>query len=130
LYFLESSAVASYEVRVRTRFEAAHHLTSYRGAEEPVHGHSWVVEAEVSGPRLNDEGYLVDFVELKTHLDVLAGRLHYRDINTVAPFDELSPTAENLARWFHSELQSGLEGATVTAVTVWEAPECAVTFRP
>jgi len=122
--------VASYEVRVRARFEAAHHLTAYRGAEEPVHGHSWVVEAEASGPRLNDEGYLVDFVELKSLLDELAGRLHYRDINTVAPFDELSPTAENLARWFHSELQAGLEGAAVTAVTVWEAPECAVTFRP
>ncbi|MFP3940407.1 MAG: 6-carboxytetrahydropterin synthase, partial [Thermoanaerobaculia bacterium] len=30
-----------YLLRVRHRFEAAHHLTSYKGSPEPVHGHSW-----------------------------------------------------------------------------------------
>ncbi len=30
-------------LEVASRFEAAHHLRSYRGAPEPVHGHSWRV---------------------------------------------------------------------------------------
>src|SRR4029077_21274493 len=51
-----SSSLPSYLLRVRARFEAAHHLTSYRGAPEPNHGHSWQVEAARAAGELDGEG--------------------------------------------------------------------------
>jgi 6-pyruvoyltetrahydropterin/6-carboxytetrahydropterin synthase len=129
--------MARYELLVRSRFEAAHHLTAYRGAPEPVHGHSWQVEARIVSPELGTEGYAVDFVEIQSRLEALVGRFRHGDINTVTPFDRISPTAERLAEWFHGELASWLEkhrdsgsarGARVASVTVWEGPDCSATF--
>lgn len=121
--------MASYEVRVQSRFEAAHHLTSYRGSPEPVHGHSWLVQAVVATDRLDEEGMVFDFIELKRHLDGLAARLHHRDINTVPPFDQRSPTSENLATWFFDELHDQVSGARLLAVSIWEGPDCCATYR-
>jgi 6-pyruvoyltetrahydropterin/6-carboxytetrahydropterin synthase len=120
----------SYLLRVRSRFEAAHHLTLYRGAAEPVHGHSWRVEAELETPDLDGEGMAYDFVAVKRALDELAARLDHRDINTVPPFDALSPTTERIAAWFFTELAARLSGAPLTALTVWEGPDCSATYRP
>ena len=80
-----------YELLVRARFEAAHHLTAYRGAPEPVHGHSWRVEARIAAAELGPEGYAVDFVEIQARLEALAARFRHGDINTVPPFDRIEP---------------------------------------
>jgi 6-pyruvoyltetrahydropterin/6-carboxytetrahydropterin synthase len=126
-----------YELLVRARFEAAHHLTAYRGAPEPVHGHSWTVEARIASSELGPEGYAVDFVEIQQRLEALVARFHHGDINAVPPFDRSSPTAERLAEWFERELSSWLDGhrsaggaarAWVGSVTVWEGPDCSATF--
>jgi 6-pyruvoyltetrahydropterin/6-carboxytetrahydropterin synthase len=120
----------SYLLRVRSHFEAAHHLTSYRGAAEPVHGHSWQVEAVLEAGDLDAEGMAFDFVAVKSALDALAGRLDHRDVNTVPPFDSVSPTTERIAAWFFAGLAERLPGAPLTALTVWEGPDCSATFRP
>ena len=38
-----------FSVRVEARFEAAHFLREYRGISEPLHGHSYKVEADLAG---------------------------------------------------------------------------------
>lgn len=119
-----------YLLRVRTRFEAAHHLTSYRGRPEPVHGHSWQVEAALAADALDDEGIAFDFVAVQKALAELASRFDHRDVNAVAPFDELSPTTERLAEWFHRELAARLPGAGLVEVTVWEGADASATYRP
>ena len=40
-----SARQGSYSVRVEARFESAHYLREYRGISEPLHGHSYKVEA-------------------------------------------------------------------------------------
>lgn len=122
--------MAAYTLRVRTRFEAAHHLTSYRGAAEPAHGHTWQVEAALEAEELDAEGMGFDFVAAREALAELAARFDHRDINGVAPFDQSSPTTERLAAWFHRELAARLPDARVAEVTVWEGPDCSATFRP
>ncbi len=124
------SPVVSYLLRVRERFEAAHHLTSYRGEPESVHGHSWQVEAVLEAATLDDEGMGFDFVEVRRALADLAGRFDHRDINAVAPFDRTSPTTERLAAWFYDELARRLPAADLREVTVWEGPACSATYRP
>ncbi len=120
----------SYLLRVRARFEAAHHLTSYLGAPEPTHGHSWTVEAALAAETLDAEGMGFDFVAVKRALGELAARFDHRDINTVPPFDRLSPTAERLAAWFHEQLAASLPAARLAEVTVWEGADASATFLP
>lgn len=117
-------------LRIRERFEAAHHLRSYRGRPETAHGHSWQVELTLFAEKLDDEGMAFDFVEARQALRELAGRFDHQDINQVPPFDRRSPTAEHLAMWFYEQLAKRLTGATVQAVTVWEGPHCAATYHP
>ena len=122
--------MSGYLLRVRSRFEAAHHLTSYRGAPEPSHGHSWTVEVALRAAALGAEGMAYDFVEVKSALDALARRFDHRDINTVPPFDAESPTTEHLAAWFFRELRAVLPAADLAEVTVWEGADCSATYAP
>ena len=119
-----------YALRVLVRFEAAHHLTSYKGAPEPVHGHSWKVEAVLRASRLDGEGMAYDFVAVQTALREIASRLDHRDLNTIPPFDRLSPTTERIAAWFFEILAERLPAAPLAEVTVWEGPDCSATYQP
>ena len=123
-----------FTVKVEARFEAAHFLREYRGISEPLHGHSYKVEAELAARSggVDQDAIAVDFVSAKAKLEVLAKKLDYGCINDVPPFDGINPSAENIAAWFHRELSASVEdeSAIVTAVTIWEGPTNAVTFRP
>lgn len=122
--------MSTYTLRVDARFEAAHHLTSYRGEAEPVHGHSWRVQVELETAQLDDEGMAFDFVEVTRALSDLTSRFDHRHINEISPFDGLSPTTERLARWFFEGLCERLPAAPITQVRVWEGPDCSATYRP
>jgi 6-pyruvoyltetrahydropterin/6-carboxytetrahydropterin synthase len=138
LIFKEGQAPAqsrgTFSVRVEARFEAAHFLREYRGVSEPLHGHSYRVEAELAAREggVDAEDIAVDFVSAKRKLESLAKRLDYTLINDVPPFTELNPTAENVASWFARELAGAVAGedAVVTAVTVFEGPVNSVRFVP
>jgi 6-pyruvoyltetrahydropterin/6-carboxytetrahydropterin synthase len=121
-----------YSVRVEARFESAHFLREYRGISEPLHGHSYKVEADLAsrGGGVDNDAIAVDFVSAKRALEMLAKRLDYGCINDVPPFTEVNPSAENIAAWFHRELSNAVahENAVVTAVTIWEGPVNSVTF--
>jgi 6-pyruvoyltetrahydropterin/6-carboxytetrahydropterin synthase len=128
------AAAGEFVVRVEARFEAAHYLREYRGISEPLHGHSYKVEADLAGRGggVDADAIAVDFVSARRKLETLAKRLDYGCINDVAPFTDVNPSAENIARWFHRELSAAVAGenAVVRAVTIWEGPVNSVTFRP
>ena len=125
---------ANFTVRVEARFESAHYLREYRGISEPLHGHSYKVEADLAarGGGIDGDAIAVDFVSAKRKLEVLAKTLDYGCINDIPPFTTINPSAENIAEWFAGELQRAVddENALVTAVTVWEGPVNSVTFVP
>ncbi len=122
--------MSRFQLCVRARFEAAHHLHSYRGAPEAGHNHAWQVEVELGTDELDSEGIAHDFVPVRASLAELAGRFDHRDINTVPPFDRQNPTAERLAVWFFEELERRLPGAPLASVTVWEGADCSASYRP
>jgi 6-pyruvoyltetrahydropterin/6-carboxytetrahydropterin synthase len=121
-------------VRVSARFEAAHFLREYRGISEPLHGHSYKVEADLAARAggIDSDAIAVDFVSARRKLEALAKKLDYGCINDVPPFDKINPSAENIAQWFARELGEAVAGedAVVSAVTIWEGPVNSVTFRP
>ena len=74
----------------------------------------------------------VDFISARQKLDALAKKLDYGCINEVPPFNDINPSAENIAQWFYRELATAVavENAIVRAVTIWEGPVNSVTYRP
>ncbi len=132
--FRNPASAGTYSVRVEARFESAHFLREYRGLSEPLHGHSYKVEADLAarGGGVDSDAIAVDFVSAKRKLESLAKKLDYGCINDVPPFTEINPSAENIASWFHRELSAAVadENAVVTAVTIWEGPVNSVTFKP
>lgn len=122
-----------FTVRVEARFEAAHYLREYRGISEPLHGHSYKVEADLiaNGGGLDNDDIAVDFVSARHKLEALAKTLDYGCINDVPPFDSINPTAENIAEWFSRQLQAAVlsESALVVGVTIWEGPVNSVRYE-
>ena len=122
-----------FTVRCHATFEAAHHLVDYVGGPEPAHGHSWKIEVALGTSALGAYDLSVDFVPTEAFVKELASRLHYRDLNTVPPFDRKNASAENVALWVADEIAKAAllrDGARLEEVTVWEGPENSVTYRP
>lgn len=119
-----------YRVTVSAGFEAAHNLIDYQGGPEPLHGHSYRVEAVLEAEDLKQHGVAVDFVAAKKALDAIAREFDYRYINEHPAFADRNTSAENLARYFAERLEAnGAVGHTdVLEVTVWEGPENRATF--
>ena len=54
-----------YRVTVSARFEAAHNLIDYEGGPEPLHGHSYKVEAVLEAAKLAQYDLAADFLSVK-----------------------------------------------------------------
>lgn len=122
---------ATYTLKILTHFASAHTLRDYPGACSRMHGHNWKVEAEVVATQLNDIGMAIDFKEIKTAAREIAKRLDHYYLNDIPPFDEINPTAENIAAWFFDELAKSINSDTVavSALTLWETERACVTYR-
>ena len=121
-----------YRVTVSARFEAAHNLIDYDGGPEPLHGHSYEVEAVLEADKLQQYDLAIDFLPAKRTLEGIAKELDYGYINAHPDFAGRNSSAENLARWFAERLDSsGALGWTrVAEVTVREGPENSATYVP
>jgi 6-pyruvoyltetrahydropterin/6-carboxytetrahydropterin synthase len=123
---------AVYRVTVTARFEAAHNLVDYPGGPEPLHGHSYRVDAVLENEKLQQYDLAIDFVAASRVLAAIAKELDYKYINEHPDFAGRNTSAENIARWFAEKLESsGVLGWTrVAEVTVWEGPENRATYVP
>lgn len=104
-------------------FEAAHRLLNYEGKCANLHGHSYKLEvvAESTDGRLDKNGFVVDFAEIKTIINPIIERadhnsfwhsedpllkyfdqacsLHYPVHKEPIVFNMHNPSAENIAAW-------------------------------
>jgi 6-pyruvoyltetrahydropterin/6-carboxytetrahydropterin synthase len=125
-----------YELTVRTRFAAAHHIEDYQGPCGRVHGHTWQIEATVLGHELNMLGMLVDFKEIKRLLKNIIDELDHQNLNELEPFisgDGKNPTAENLAHYIFDRLKHEItamqQNLKIGLVRVWESPDASAAYR-
>jgi len=120
-----------YELTVKSHFDAAHALRGYPGECRLLHGHTWDVEVTVAGAELDEIGIVYDFKSLKDDLNGVLADYDHAYLNEVVPFDDLTPTAENLARVIYERLAETVDPRVhVTEVAVWESPIAKLTYRP
>lgn len=113
-----------YEVGVNAQFEAAHRLVGDFGPATRLHGHTYRLEVAVRGPRLKEDGTLLDITILQDAVRALVSTLHYRDLAEVPGLADVNTTVEQVAgycwRSIAAMLQPQLPGSL--RVVVWENP--------
>ncbi|HVN22374.1 MAG TPA: 6-carboxytetrahydropterin synthase QueD [Syntrophorhabdales bacterium] len=116
---------------VKESFAAAHRLESYHGKCENLHGHNFKVEALFEGEHLSEEGMLVDFAILKTHLNTILAELDHKYINEIPFFQERGSSSEYIALYIHERLRTLLneKGVSVKEVRVWESEKVYAAYR-
>ena len=122
-----------FEVSVEDTFAAGHALRGYRGKCENPHGHNYKVQITLAGEDLDHIGLLYDFKDLKAAMGEVVDRLDHQYLNDIAPFKEMNPSAENMARYFYQECSVRLQSATqgrvrVKQVKIWETDTTTATY--
>ena len=131
-----------YGLRTSAAFDSAHFLAGYNGKCANIHGHHWVIEAELRSETLTPGGekreMVIDFGDFKKAVRALADSFDHALIYesgtlraaTLAALEEEGfklieiphrPTAENFARDLYEALTA--QGLPVSRVTVYETPE-------
>ena len=119
-----------YEITIEASFSASHQLRGYKGKIEALHGLHFRVQASVEARELDELGLVVDFLELEAWLKEILAPYDHRHMNDVAPFDELNPSTEHMARHFYEQLleKVSARGLRVRSVRVWEAPSFSASY--
>ena len=117
----EGTEESMYEVTVEAGFSSGHYLRNYRGKCENPHGHNYKILVTLIGEELDEAGLLLDFKLLKQVLRPVVDYLDHQMINDLKPFDEVNPSAENLARYFYLQTRQQLLEMTGGRVRVKDA---------
>ena len=121
----------SYTLTVECRFAASHILPGCPPCDT-LHGHTWTVRASWAFTQLDAAGMGMNFRALKEALrSEIHARYDHTHLNDTGPFDEIAPTAENLARAFYLQLKHGLDTGDhgrLEKVEVWESPEACAAY--
>lgn len=88
-----------YYLKKTIEVAGAHQLAlDYDSRCKNLHGHNWIITVHCRGERLNANGMLVDFTDIKRRIMLL----DHANVNEVlAP---LNPTAENIAKWICDQI--------------------------
>jgi len=120
-----------FEISVRTRFSAAHHLEGYPGKCAGHHGHNWEVEVFAEGTELDGMGMLLDFKTLKEAVEDVLSAVDHSDLSALEIFRGQNPSSENIAKFVFEELSARLDSDAyrISRVCVRETPDSAAVYR-
>lgn len=121
-----------YTVAVKRDFVAQHFLIGGDwGPENEWHSHHYVVELQLSGPTLDQHGYLVDIVDIEANLDALVAGYKDKTLNELPEFAGLNPSIEHFARILATQLAERIQAKTLSDLTVkiWENEIAWASFR-
>ena len=118
-----------YKLNVTCNFSAAHRLVEYPGACARIHGHNWRVKVTVAADEIDENGMVMDLVELKNLINDCIRQFDHQVLNDVPPFDELNPTSENIAQYLYHYVAERID-LTVYSVEVAEVDDYSVVYSP
>lgn len=111
-----------YEVIVRDHFSAAHQLRNCGVVCENLHGHNWKVDVVVAAEKLDSIGVVVDFKVVEDATKEVLDVLDHQVLNHIPYFQDVNPSAENIARYFFENIKKSVSRhpVQIKKVTVWE----------
>lgn len=97
-----------FEITKSVSFEAAHRMPG-RGTDDPygrIHGHSFTLEARVTGQVKDGDQWVEDIAILTAALEKLASVLDHQMLNDIDGLEV--PTLERIALWAAGRLKADL----------------------
>jgi 6-pyruvoyltetrahydropterin/6-carboxytetrahydropterin synthase len=106
-----------YKIAKKFKFDAGHRLEDLPEGHQcgRSHGHTYSVEVALQSRDLLDEGWVVDFGELKWFKKLIDDTYDHRFLNDVVSFQT---TSENLAKHFYEIVEEWLEDADASIENV------------
>lgn len=87
-----------YYATKRLEIAGSHRLNlDYESKCTNLHGHNWIVTVHCKAKELNKNGMVTDFAIIKK---MITDKFDHHNFNDISPFDEINPTAENMAKHF------------------------------
>ncbi|WP_300667470.1 6-carboxytetrahydropterin synthase QueD [Desulfoluna sp.] len=119
-----------FELKVTTRFAAAHKLTMVGKKCENLHGHNWHIEVYVQGEKLDKGGVLMDFGIIKTELKEVINTLDHTFLNELEIFKDVPASSEHIAMYIAKELEHRIDvdGIRISRVSAWESENSCATY--
>jgi len=119
-----------FEVEIVASFSAAHRLRDYNGKCEHLHGHNYRVHVVAQAPSPGQGGMVIDFCDLKQATGAVLDRLDHTFLNEIKPFDDIEPSAENIAAFIFREISRELGdlAGILHMVSVWESDSSRASF--
>ena len=119
-----------FKLIVKKEFSSAHILHGHPGNCKRMHGHNWLVEAEVQGDNTNEIGMVIDFKDIKNNLKEIISNLDHQFLNDLDPIIKENPTAENISKYIYKELSKNIntDSIKVSEIKLWETNKSAVTY--
>lgn len=107
--------------------DCAHHLPCFAEGHKcrNVHGHTMRVEIVIEGEVPPEQGYLVDFGDMKKAIEPIRQQLDHHLLNDIEGLQ--TPTVENLSKWIWDRLQPQLP--LLTAIRIYETPQNMCEYR-
>jgi 6-pyruvoyltetrahydropterin/6-carboxytetrahydropterin synthase len=118
-----------FQITATADFSASHQLRLKDGSLEPLHGHNWKAKVTVAATKLDAIGVVMDFHELDRLLGELIEPMHNRHLNELPIFQELNPSAENVALEIGRNLSLPAH-VKLESVEVWETSHFSAIYRP
>ena len=103
----------NYTVIVSAEFSASHRIPNYSGDCSNLHGHDWRVTVGVSKPTLDELGLSIDLRIVKKHLRATLKLLDHTNLNENPLFENIAPTAENIASFIYEQLDGKFDSAKI-----------------
>ncbi len=116
-----------YQISKEFHFSASHQLLTLPEAHpcHRLHGHNYIVELSLRADRLNSDGFVLDYGDLKPFARIIDDELDHRHLNDVLPG---IASAECLAEWLFRRA-CGSWPEAVYAVRVSETPKTWAEYR-
>jgi 6-pyruvoyltetrahydropterin/6-carboxytetrahydropterin synthase len=116
-----------FEISATRRFRASHALRRSGELVEEPHEHEWNCEVTLASARTDEIGTVADFRDVDRAIDAAIDPIAGRDLHSSPAFRELSPSAENVARFIYTRLKSSM-GDKLMRVSIWEDPDHGATY--
>ena len=117
-------------VTIKDQFESAVKLYNYSGSCANVHGHTYRIAVTFFNTDQSAD-MVVDYYEAKNWVEQAIAPLDHKFINELKPFDKVSPTTENIAKWLYQTITHlTTKNIEVLTITLSENDHFSVTYAP
>ena len=104
------------ELSHKFSFDSAHSLPNVPEDHKcrRLHGHTFHVEVQVSGPVGETSGWVMDYGQMKEVVRPVIAQLDHRHLNEIEGLE--NPTSEHISIWIWNRIAGGLAGLTSVCV--------------